>query len=273
MLYFQLERLLLLKNILDELRGDSILGNFLLSVDEWKLVSAICSILEPFNRYTKLLQSATCTLSDFYGYYTALNLKLEKNDHEFALLLLAELQKFQSTLMENPLLVSAVYMDPRFQRGLSKDMRDLAVHTLITIHSKMEKMNNKSTIVTDSLDSGKDSSLEELDSYLNSCEGHVEENRTPPESTIKSDLENFFGTRMPLSENVLQYWSMRNDTLSPLAQAILSSSPTQTAVERAFFALRILLTCRRTCLADKILQETLIIRLNPALYYQAKAIN
>lgn len=68
---FQLVRLVQLKQFCDE-NSES------LNETEWDQVQNIITILEPFNKYSKKLQSKNVTLSDFFGYWIMLRIKLSK---------------------------------------------------------------------------------------------------------------------------------------------------------------------------------------------------
>lgn len=82
-----------------------------LSAAEWSDASKLVDVLEPFKKYSVLLQSIQCTLSDFYGFWQKLKVKTSKHDDPFALALLEEMSRREESLIRNPLLLSAVYLD------------------------------------------------------------------------------------------------------------------------------------------------------------------
>lgn len=245
---------------------------------EWKSVSSLVALLQPFNKYTNKLQSETVTLSDIFGFWTSLRLKVAKNGSEFAKNLIEEMNLRHDMLMDNPTILAAIYVDPRFQRTL-RDKKSIAIQYLVNICLRMKEVENFDSNAVESSDftqsvlsTGENDSEEELYEYLNACSS-VNQNLTTSDiyqqkneaEKIKRILNEFDGTEEPPSTSVLEFWEKNKNVyndLYKLASVIFSIPPTQSSVERAFSALALVLTSRRTKLNSKTLEEILLIRLN-----------
>lgn len=279
-LVFQLKRLLDLKSFCDSVVCKQHIKQFELSENEWEGVGGLVSILDPFNKYTKKLQSNTVTLSDFIGYWTMIRIKLAKSEDELSQKLLLEMNKKQEMLMENPAMVAAIYLDPRYQRGI-KDKRPLALQFLVNLYHKMNRVEsfdsegNKNQLFEDLIEEGAttdndDDSYDDMNAYLDACDAvrnplESGGNQPTDEEFITNLLNEFDGSSEPLQSSIWEIWEKKKDTnpeLYRLATTVFSIPPTQTTVERAFSSLPIILSSHRTRLNDDTLENILIIRLN-----------
>lgn len=243
--------------------------------NDWENVQQIIKTLEPFNKYSKKLQSETVTLSDFYGYWTLLRIKVSKSDDQLSQQLLIQMNDYHEVLMENPTLIATVYLDPRYQRGLG-NRKQLAVKFLADVYEKITQIDatdNAPTAIETEENSKNDGdgSYEELDEYLNACNSAYDMARTFPSNTqnakqtITKILNDFNGAELPLTASILEYWKEKSNTypeLYKLVSVMMAIPPTQTSVERAFSALAIVITSHRTKLGDECLQNILLVRLN-----------
>lgn len=243
---------------------------------EWNHVRDIITILEPFNKYSKKLQSEKVTLSDFFGYWTLLRIKTSKSDDQFSQQLLTQMNNYHNMLIENPTIIGAVYLDPRYQRGLG-NKKSLAVEFLADLYEKIiriEAFNDASTMVETEEENNNHSngSYDELDEYLNACNSAYGVERTislDARQKITKILNDFNGEGLPLTASVLEYWKEKSNTdpeLYKLASVMMTIPPTQTSVERVFSALALVLTSHRTKLEDETLENILLVRLNHDLF-------
>lgn len=270
-----MERLIQLKDFCHELKGNKNINKFLLKESEWEDVSKIVSILNSFNKCSKKLQSETVTLSDFFGFWTSLRIKLSKREDELSKHLLEQMNEYHKLLINNPVVAAAVYLDPRYQRALKND-HSLAINFLTNLFIKMKSLNceTDTNLIANEIDVDSDDSLQNLEEFLHACgaaQSNIprvipsEENR---ESRIKEILQDFLGVEIPLSSSVLEYWE-KNKNQRPemyqLASVVFAIPPTQTTVERAFSTLAIILTSRRTRLNSDCLEDILLVRLNSDL--------
>lgn len=249
-----------------------------LSEKEWSSVIDIINILGPFNKYSKKLQSKTVTLSDFFGYWTLLRIKTSKANDELSVKLLAQMDNYHRTLMKNPTVIGAAYLDPRYQRGLGPE-KSMAVTYLTDLYLRIlevESYDDKSNTVETNgeINNNTDESYEELAEYLNAVDTNYHGNRTNELSNTEKDkilaILNDFNGKVSLlfSESILNFWEANKFTypeLYKLASVVMAMPPTQTTVERIFSALALVLTSHRTRLGDKMLEDILLVRLNTDL--------
>lgn len=258
---------------------NKIRGN-LLTHEDWIEVEILISILKPFNKYSTKLQAKSCGLSDFYGYWLSIQLAMKKlNNDELVLLILDEMKNREQSLFANPVMISAVYMDPRYQRTLKDNQKKLAIYFLSQLYLKIKRIEaneeNPDTNDTDIAGGNRinisncSETSEDLADFLNNFEAGQNQNETEtPENWkqyIESLLKDFDGTNIPLSIPVLDFWKNEKKSkpeLHMLASVIYVVQATQTSVERAFSIFSLILTSRRTRLSDQNLQNILCIKLN-----------
>lgn len=249
-----------------------------LTEEEWDSVKEIITILEPFNKYSKKLQSEKVTLSDFFGYWTLLRIKVSKSNSQLSQQLLIQMNRYHEMLIDNPAVVGAVFLDPRYQRGLGSKL-SLAIDFLVDLYEKITKIEassdasatvepkkKKKTNTNDA------ESYDELNEYLNACNSAYNVPRlssfnvqSNTKQMITKILNDFIGEELPLTASILDYWKTQNNIkpeLHKLASVLMAIPPTQTAVERVFSALALVLTSHRTRLGDEILENILLVRLN-----------
>lgn len=247
---------------------------------EWEEVQELVEILSPFNKYSKKLQSVQLALSDFFGMWTSLRIKLAKSSDDFSSVVIEQMNKYHTVLMDNPLTVASIYLDPRYQRSLTADKKDLARKVLADLYVRLNKIEdiecsneNNVTEPTELADLNNDcDSEDEMNEYLNACESAGGSIREPIRMRDGNDLQfvkqrlmDFDGSIAPLSTNIFTHWNnLKSDwpEIYRLASVILAIPPTQTTVERAFSALAVVFTSLRTKLSDKSLQDILLVRLN-----------
>lgn len=251
--------------------------NNLLSREEWLDVEKLTSILKPFDKYTKLLQKNVCCLSEFYGYWLSLRLAMQKfGDDDLANFVLEEMEAREKQLLDNPVMISCIYLDPRFQRTLNENQKKLAVFFLTDLYKKVQSIETSietNTVADNSIEVGEmnqsvvsDNSEGDLESYLNAFGSNVQTpENSHPEPHIDQLLKDFDGKSSTLKISVMEYWEQEKNVqpeLYKLATVILAVQATQTSVERCFSAFNLVFSSRRTRLSDENLQNILLIKLN-----------
>lgn len=252
----------------------------LLTPEDWLEVQSLISILRPFNKYSKKLQSKNSGLSDFYGYWTSIKLAMEKlSQDELVRCIIDEMNKREQTLLENPVVTSAVYLDPRYQRVLSQDKKQMAIFFLSNLYIRVQQLkenneNNEEAETTENAEANRSNVSNEsnlsanLEEYLDNLmprENVVTTSMDDLKAKIEQQLKNFDGTNISSRLSVLDYWKQEKENkteLYELASVIYTVQATQTSVERAFSIFNLTYTQRRTKLSDENLQNTLIVKLN-----------
>lgn len=273
MIILQLIRLTELCEYCRTLNEDRRIREQLLNDEEWNDIDNLVSLLEPFFIYTTKLQSDSCTLSDFYGYWMIIKYKLIKlNDDGTGLrtLSLQEMEQYTTMLLDNPIIAATVFLDPRYQISLNAEKKKLAILFLAGLHKRVTDLKKQTECEPDTQNTD-DNDRDGFRNFLCSIRGDEEtaavrhQEGESQESEILNQLKKFSGTEIQSTASILQYWQTQKDKkplLYDLACVIFSVPPTQTSVERAFSALAIVLSPRRVRLSDKTLQNILLIRLN-----------
>lgn len=263
-------RLKQLHEFCDTQKENRRLSDVLLNDTQWVALDKILETLEPFFKYTMKLQSEHCTLSDFFGFWKSIEIKLGKMTHVLGQVLYNEMARKNTIMMENPTLLGAVYLDPRFQRALSIPQQQTAISFLATVHRKFEAIQDTSTVPDDTNNNevGGDSSTDELLSFLDSCDQGVSAIPTN-HPTIETLLKNFKNMKYPINRPAFEFWSKEKGNhpeLYKIASAVFAIPPTQCSVERAFSAFANVLTSHRTKLSDSTLQNILLVKINKPIF-------
>lgn len=254
-----------LKNVIEHKN----IQNLLLSESEWTLLDVILSTLKPFASVTKRLQNATITLSDSYGMWLNIRLKMERQSRidQFAKMLLTEMDSFRSVLIDVPIVKAALYLDPRYNILLDADDKEIAEDVLESLYNRIN-LTRPVTVCHENLED--ECSLDEVSNFINRIlhqNADLSTSRTIEQSetvNIKRILRDF-KDKVQLSESVLVYWKQQQNLkpeLYKLANIIFAIPPSQSSVERAFSAFALIFTPLRTQISDKVLAEILLIRLN-----------
>lgn len=249
---------------------------FLLDDQDWSLVNELLNVLKPFNHYSTSVQRNSCTMSDLFFFWTSLEIKMKSSTSVLANYLLSEMETRKQVLFNNPIAIASIYLDPRYQRGLSVGQKNTAVIFLTSLYKKIVEVESQATSPesADSTENAekdpKSTSAEDVAALLDLISSENESDASPIiDNDIKQKIEGFSGVKACPKTNLFEFWQNNQRTmpeLYKLASLIFSISPTQTSVERAFSALAIVLTSRRTRLNNNTLESILLIRLNFDLY-------
>lgn len=256
-----------LRSFCDSQKDDPAISHNLLTSDEWGRVEKVKAVLEPFNKYTKCLQSTRTTLSDFYGFWLKLKLQLpESSSDSLVIAIREEMMSREVQLFDNPSMLAALYLDPRYQCVLSQTQKEIAVHHLVNLYKKIALLESESNLENESaVDENINTSDDAIETYLKTLRGNTSNNDHDQTPNIENIVKSFDGVSVQHSIKVLDYWEeckLLYPELYKLASVIFAVPPTQTTVERAFSAFAIVLTSRRCSLGTETLQNILLVRLN-----------
>lgn len=115
----------------------------MLSSEEWLEVEKIVQVLKWPYFLTEQLQAEQLTLSDVYGDWITMEIKLQKENHPLAGLLLKHLYPRRVTILDHQAMNAAVYLDPRFNGLLSLEKRNEAVDFLQVFWIRMQNLKNQ----------------------------------------------------------------------------------------------------------------------------------
>lgn len=274
-----LERIQYLKPFISNMSSnDSKLNKLCLSSLDWVQLDTLCKALLPAKVCTKLLQSEQLTLTDFYGAWLTCKIKTQSLGTSFSNYLAQCLVKREKHIMNNKVLLSAIYMDPRFKNMLTQEQSTRAIDHLIKVWVHLKELKHKEIEFDDSMkiqtievDNDSIEASVELEIFLqskdeesfssfNSSQGSVT-------TRIETALKSYYVEQKRLSRklNILKFWKQMKTTypeLSELAKTIFSVPSTQVSVERLFSGLKFILSPYRTSVSSKNLEDQLLIRTN-----------
>jgi hypothetical protein len=276
-----LESLLLLKNYCNELAVTKFQNFVTLKDDEWLKIEEICAALQPSKICTKKLQTEQLTLSEFFGIWFETKVVTERISTPFATLILEQMIYREKNLLNNDVLLSAVFMDPRYKVLLDEAQIERVKNHLKHLWIKMISLNREETLNTNldgSFNSSETSSTcdefenllklkEKQHKLINSCSSSSRESDLYLLRQIETEIEkyNIEQKRLSRKVNVLQFWEERKNSqpeLHKLAMVVLSVPATQVSVERLFSGLKFILSPLRINVNEKILENQLLVRAN-----------
>lgn len=132
-----LEHLLLLKNYYEELAVTKFQNFVKLKDNEWAKIKEICAALQPSKICTKKLQAEQLTLSDFFGISYETKMMTEAIRTPFATLISEQMISREQKLVNNDVLLSAVFLDPRYKVLLDKTQIEKAKNNLKHVWTKI----------------------------------------------------------------------------------------------------------------------------------------
>lgn len=132
-----LESLLLLKDYCEELWITKFQNFTTLKDEEWMKIKKICATLQPSKIGTKKLQAEQLILSEFFGTWYEIKIASKAIHNPFAALILEQITSREQNLLNNDVLLSAVYMDPRYKILLEKTQIERAKNHLKHVWLKM----------------------------------------------------------------------------------------------------------------------------------------
>lgn len=259
---------------------------------------------------TKILQKCDFTLSDFYGACLMMRekLKLFKNKRDkqtnLAENLLSAFEKRRSKILDNQLMIAAVYLDRRFSSELTENHIGLAKLFLSNLWERLCYLRKK-TIESTEANEEQVISLESDDEECFSFEKYfhakglfvadpvnnnnqserlavssdiISANESPQPTYTKSKseflllLEEFEEKYQIISHEtpILSFWQEhkgRFPEIYEIADIIFGVPPSQAAVERSFSQFGYVFNCRRCNIASALLQNILLIKLNKEIAY------
>lgn len=280
-----LERLLELKNFCQESEEEN--QDFHLPQKTWASISLLCEALQPINEATINFQSEQLTLSDFYGQWLRCKSKINSIDSTFAKKLVEQITKRESKVFTNIVLISCVFLDPRFVFFLSEEEKERAQShikklwlALMDIKSRNKENENSDQNVNalQTVNTDLDEEVQIVDHTEDEFEKMLEiedKKRRLSSIQIQTDAMNIDedlyeyskivdGPRLPSTTSILKYWKDFKDSpaLKEVAQTIMAVPATQVSVERLFSNLAFIYNPLRSNLNETVLENIVLLRSN-----------
>lgn len=261
-----------------------------LVLKKWGEIKEMVTILQIPYKATIAMQKKDLTLSDAWGIWLKTIMHLESpainklNKTNFSNCLLNALNVRKKTIFNNPVMLGAIYLDPRFQIQIIKDenLVKQAIDTLANvyhrIHSVRSSVPDESEVNDSNGSSGLNLSIDFndanlLDSYLLSNQNSSMSQEMNASMSIETELELFQPEHLASDSSVIDFWKSNKQKypmLYEIATAIYSIPPTECQIERDFSKLEFIFSQRRQKLAADTLEAILSIHLNPDLFFLIK---
>lgn len=232
---------------------------FMVDDEFWEHLDEIISVLKsPYNATTDM-QRIGYGLSDFYISWIRITMNLrriENGQHKFDLAtkLREKMEIRAPSLFKTPLMLCAVYLDPRIMFKLTDEQKSTAAMSLITVYERITKtgQSNEEGRANDTLDEIQQeyhaqNNLEQSNTERLLQEMSVYENEKPYD--IRATVMDFW------DKNLEKYKLLR-----PLTDIIHAVPSNQSCVERSFSSFSYIRSAEN-------LSNVLMVRLNKDLFY------
>ena len=269
----------------------------LLTNEEWDELHSVLASLGPAKIATKRLQEEQLLLGDFLAVWMNCKDALKKTGTPLANAIVRRMdeqakgttykrgpnkgEELRSSLLESPIFLAAICMDPRYFNYLDETQVATAKTHLVKLWSRMEAIKKRQENLkedehhqtAESMDGaaseendGNSSSDDEFTKFLKK----KDEKRTQDvslKSEIVKILDSYYAETKRLSRkaDVLEYWWDQrkiSPELYELSCVALAVPATQVSVERLFSSLRFILNPLRQNLQSTFVEDMLVIRNN-----------
>lgn len=273
---------------------------FSLLLKKWNILQELIVILQVPYKATIALQNPRITLSDAFSIWVKIDIHLKtlskKKSYKTNLAkhLLDSYLIRKEKIFNNPAMVCALYLDPRFRIEIirNEDKRNQAKSMLLNIWRRlniicpieMQESSKNQPIVPDnqmenclcvSGESNISIDFDDptiLDNYLSTSthnsEAHLLQSNDLNDIELEIDL---FDPPQSITDiNILSYWEAMKDSnknLYKLASVVFAIPPTEVQIERDFSQLEYIFNNRRCNLTPDLVDDILLIHLNKDLFF------
>lgn len=253
-------------------------AEFPLLLEKWRDLMDLVNVLRI--PYAVKLQRRDLTLSDTYGIWLEIKLRLSKIDINrssptgLAALLLEKFQNRFNAIFANPAMKAAIFLDPRYRIGIIRNQQhvDEAKIFIIEMHRRLDYLKD---IQHAQATASENNATDTFDDFnIQFWTNQVTEIDSTPDLQCLSDFEAkldvFDPPHMTVKDSLFEYWhSEHSDTeLRNVAMAIFSISSCEVQCERDFSTLKRILSDHRGNLSTETLENILTINLNKDLYLE-----
>lgn len=278
--YDMIDRLIELKEFCMDNRVENV--EFDVPEQTWQFMSEFKEVFEPIKIATLQMQSKDMPLGDFYKIWLKLKIEIKKKSSPIKDALLTIIEKREKCLLENTIVLAALYLDPRFHFLLTVDQKEKAQNHLKSLYANLVEMENQPQsqndvpFVNQQPSSGmenlvqncdnEEDEVDDLVAYLNEKENEQRGTNSNYYQNFDLEITNFLPERLcDHTINIINYWDIKSQqypVLSKLAKIVHSVPATQVTVERSFSTLRWILSDLRNRLTTKNLENILMVNLN-----------
>lgn len=237
---------------------------------DWSFMQEFHLTFQPIKTILLKLQCNQTFYSNFYKYWLELKFESKKISNNLSERLCTILESKEKTLLANPMLVSAIYLDPRFKFLLTPPQNEQARRHLKVLYDHTQNVTHAFNL--DNVKAEQEEIISspahtsDLSDYLKFLESQQQQNPSiSNQLKAYAEIENFKQNRLEPHTNVMEYWSMKKveyPNLFALAKIVNSVPASQVSVERSFSALKYILNEKQNNLDEEFLQDILLVRLN-----------
>lgn len=254
--------------------------------EEWDDYEAAVRILKLPYITTLRMQNHEYTPSEFYGDWQNLLLELESvSNNQLAADLLLSMKRRQTGLIDSPVVLASVFIDPRYRVLLSERESTIAIDHILQLRHRLTDCGSQKT--TPGPSQTVDDSVPDLTAQPSCDSNYTSIDRMRLVELISKRTQNnpFYRQEtghaefvrsilyLPLETDInmspFEYWAGRKKMFPEIYKIHLvvnAAAPTQTSVERAFSGLSYVLSSHRTRLSPRMLSNLLILRLNADMW-------
>lgn len=255
-----------MKSVIVQLSDNYEFGNKF-DVDDlfWADVNEIVTVLQPGFDFTVNMQKVGYGLADLYIGWLRVKKSLQKLSEKtrlnLATKLIENIEHRASSLFNSPLLLCAVYLDPRMSFTLTDEQKSKAAADLISIHDRISKNN-------ESLNTGTNDTLDEMMQEFNARHTVTESNTLIKEMSVY-ETEKSSDYKAP----VMTFWednAQKYQLLRPLADLLHAIPSNQCCTERSFSSFTYVRNKLRMAMFPQNISNVLMVRLNKDIYYHLR---
>lgn len=275
-----------LKNVVEYFAGNKV-KLFEMVLKKWKTLQELVRVLRIPYDATIALQNPFITLSDVYGIWTKMTLRLgacaSKDAFKTGLpqKLVTALNARKEFIFNTPEMESCLFLDPRFRTVIlnNRDSCDRAKEYLLSLWGRI----NSSTQLNTSKSVASNGSSEfhvsfdeqaELNRLLSQGECFTTQQLNQQNQNglgIEEAIELFQPELLPSENSLFEFWeTQKQSPLYSLAMAVFSIPPTQVKIEQNFSSVGHVFTERRFQLSEERLKDILLIHLNKEVFNLVK---
>lgn len=251
-----------------------------ISDERWDAANEYIKVLAPVKALTLRLQSEQPSAGDFYKWWSVLKMKCSNYTSRIALRLRFHVENREVNTLKNTSLLSALYLDPRFNFTLSYDEIQTATNHLKKLFLHWQSIQpNTATVPTQPAVVNfikKENSSDEYDIFDESVEldeYFTDSYSIPIQSQsienvnlqIFKSIETFRPPRMSMEINIYEFWQLQkknNKELAILAEVVHAIPSAQLSIERCLSSLKLLLMEQRNSLDHDTINKKLLIKNN-----------
>lgn len=271
-----------LKSVIIELSKDNDFGDrFETTEDFWEKGDEILKVLKPIYIATKEMQKIGYGLSDFYISWLRLQKNLDRfHAEETSLNLTYELEraleKRKSEVLDTPMMLAAIYLDPRVKNKLNATQKECAMLYLKQLNTRHQQLtSNRDENQAENETILANNTLDELNEEFNSAQMYENPDDPIPDANqlIIAFTEYEKVKHVDLKSAVMNFWRIHKNEfplIYPLACILHAIPASQCLEERHFSSFAYIRSSKRCSLGAENVQNILTLRLNKELFYKEK---